>query len=675
MKKMTWVLSVIWTVCLLGICSLAFAETEEDSKKASQLEEVTVTATKYETSVKNVPASVTIIHAEQLSNQNFPNQDIGDALRDVAGITLRRAYAPFIANANIRGVGSGGTIGLVNGIPTDWQITQAIPIEMVDRIEIIRGPASALYGANAAGGVVNIILKQGKKVPKTTIKGGYGSFDHYRGSLATEGEFDKFNIALAGFYEESDGTNVVENNVNASIHMIDDCDYDKRGVTVNSGYDFTDRTQLQFFYSYMNNQYTRGRPNVGGDWDYNMAALTLNQDLGDTIHLRAYAAYRKDDYLHLYDRGGTNYDPSRKRNMDLEETPLELQGIFRLGGSHTLTSGFFFNNQSTDQEYTDLTGYTSSYNYGLEYKVQTLAGYLQDVWNITDKWVMTLGARYDHWKNYDNYFDKYSNPDPGDRTDSNISPKAGIRFNLDSATSFWGSYAMGFTPPTPDQLYNNSTSGGSPRVANPDLKPETTNSFEIGADKWFGNRFQSTTTCFYSYTKDKIMSWFDASNVWVNKNIGESESYGVEFSLAYYLTDNWTLKANYTYNKATISDNPSDASIEGNYLPFCPKHKANFNVIYNQPGNFGVSAGVRYLSKQYSNDANTETNSNGEDLMMDASVVVDLKGTKHFMINKGFIKQIDLSLGIDNLFDEEYRTMYMYEDPGTTYYAEVGFSF
>ncbi len=674
MKKMKLALSAILAVCVIGIAGPAFAETEDDSKKTSQLEEVTVTATKYETAVKNVPASVTIIHAEDLSDQNFPNQDIGDALRYVTGISLRRAYAPFPSYANIRGAGSGGTVYLVNSIPTDWQISQAIPVEIVERVEIIRGPASALYGADATGGVINIILKEGKETPKTTLKGGYGSFDRYRGSLSTEAKAGNFNIALAGFYEESDGTNIVENTVNASVHMIDDCNYDKRGVTVNSGYDFSEQTNLQFFYSYMNNKYTRGRPNVGGDWDYNLAGLTLNQDIGEKIHLRAYAAYRSDDYLHLYDLGRTNYDPGRKRNTDYEETPLELQGIFDLG-SHILTSGISFNDESTKQVYHDLTGTTDSYNYQNEFKVRTFAGYLQDAWSMTDKWVMTLGLRYDHWKNYDNFFEKFTDQNPDDRTDSNISPKAGIRFNLDNATSFWGSYAMGFTPPTSEQLYDDRTSGGNPRLANPDLKPETTNSFEIGVDRWFGSKVQSNVTCFYTYTKDKIMSWFDDSNVWVNKNIGESESYGAEFTLAYYLTDNWTLKANYTYNKATISDNPSDTSIEGNYLPFSPKHKANFNVIYNQPGNFGVSASVRYLSKQYSNDANTETNSNGEDVMMDASFVVDLKGTKHFLINKGFIKQIDLSLGIDNLFDEEYRTMYMYEDPGTTYYAEVGFTF
>nr|NJM04782.1 TonB-dependent receptor [Desulfobacula sp.] len=362
------------------------------------LEDITVTATKYETAIKNVPASITVIRAEQLANQNFPNQDINDALRSVPGITVRRAYAPFPASTNIRGAGSEATVYLVNGIPTDWQISQAIPIEMVDRVEIIRGPASALYGANAGGGVINIILKEGKDAPGATVKTGFGSFDRFRTSLASDGEVDKFQYAAAGYYEEADGTNIVNNNVNSSIHMIDDCDYDKKGGAVSAGYQLSDEAKIRGFYNYMNDRYTRGRPNVGGDWDYHLAGMIYDQELTPDLDIRASVALRSDDYLHLYDRGGTNYNPKQKRYMDYDEIPMELQAVMALGMGHKLTTGFFYNNQETDQRYKDWTGTTPANTYQNSFKVQTLAGYVQDVWSITDQWIMTAGVRYDHWK-------------------------------------------------------------------------------------------------------------------------------------------------------------------------------------------------------------------------------------------------------------------------------------
>lgn len=672
-RKCKYWLSGFWVV--MGMLSLGSpALAGEPADPVNTLEEITVTATKYETALKNVPASITVIHAEQLKVQNFPNQDIGDALRWVPGVTIRRAYAPFPSAANIRGAGSDGTIYLVNGIPTDYQISQAIPVEMVGRVEIIRGPASALYGANASGGVINIILKKGQEKPKARLNLGYGSFERLRSALSSDGKLDKFNYAVSGFYEDADGTNVVENNVNPSIHMIDDCNYDKKGAAATVGYDFTDQTKMQLFYSYMNDRYTRGRPHVGGDWDYNLAGVTLDHDINRGIHLHGYAAFRSDTYLHLYDRGGTNYDPSRRRDMDYDETPLELKATFRLGAGHTLTSGFFYNNESTRQQYRDLTGTTPGNNYNNEFNIQTLSGYAQDVWEISEKWVLTTGIRYDHWENYDNYFEKFTTTHPADRTDSSVSPKAGLRYNIDHDTSLWGNYGMGFNPPTSEQLYDDRTSGGNPRQPNPNLKSEKTHSWEVGLDRWFGSKVQSSIVCFYSFTEDKIMSWFDASNVYINKNLGRSQSYGSELIINVYPTENWTVSTNYTFTMATIDENPLDPSLEGNYLPFSPRHRLNLTATYRQPDDYSLSAGCRFLSDQYSDDANTVSNKGGV-MMMDSSFVVDLKGTKYVKLNSGPVDRIDLSLGIDNLFGEDYRSMYMYEDPGTTFFAEVSFNF
>lgn len=673
MQKTNGLLVILW-IMVFSWNDLSYAAAEETSTRIRHLDDVTVTATKYETFIKNVPASVTVIDTEQLKNQHFPNQDIGDALRSIPGITLRRAYTPFPSSANIRGAGSDATVYLVNGIPTDWQISQAIPVEMIKRVEIIRGPASALYGANAAGGVINILLKEGEGDPGATVKFGAGSHDRFRTSLSSDGQMDQFQYAVAGYFEQADGTNIVNNNVNASIHMIDDCDYDKKGGAFSTGYQFSDQAKARFFYNFLNDRYTRGRPHVGGDWDYHLAGIIYDQKLGTNVDIQAYAALRVDDYLHLYDRGGTNYNPRMKRYMDYDETPMELKATVSLAAGHTLTTGFFYNNQTTEQNYKDWTGTTPANTYKNAFKVQTMAGYVQDVWKITDQLIATTGIRYDRWENYDNLFSKFNTPRPGDRTDDNFSPKVGLRYNLDDATSVWTNYGMGFKPPTSEQLYDDRTSGGNPRQPNPNLKSETTHSWEIGLDKWFGDRMQTSAVGFYNYTDDKIMSWFDASNVWINKNIGRTESYGVELALEIYPTRNLTLNANYTFNRATIDKNPQTPSLEGNYLPFSPRHKANLGITYSQPENFTLSAHMRYLDDQFSDDANTVRNAGGE-MMMKQSFVVDLKGTKHFQVNYGALKTIDLSISVDNLFDEEYRTFYMYEDPGTTYFAEIEFNF
>lgn len=668
MKRAVW--GSVWGAWATLVVVLAVTGTGL-AGEVSQLDDVVVTATKSETAIKDIPASVTVITGSDLAAQNLTNGDIGDALRSVPGIALRRAYAPFPASANIRGAGSDGTVYLVNGIPTDWQISQTIAAELIERVEIIRGPASALYGADATGGVINIILKTGRATPTAAVSGGVGSFGRMRAAASADGKTDRFNFALAGYYEEANGANVVKNNVNPSVHMISECEYDKQNAGVNAGYRFSDTARLRFFYNYFNDKYTRGRPHVGGDWDYHMAGLLYDQKIGGKLDINAYVSYRGDDYLHLYDWGGTNYDARRKRSMDYNELSSELRATAALG-RHSVTAGIFYNNEETLQEYTEwYTGELQSEN---EFKVRTMAGYIQDMWRITSAMTLTAGLRYDQWENYDNSFSAYIDQDLEDRDDAHLSPKIGLRYNFAEGTSVWANYSTGFKPPTSEQLYDDRTSGGNPRQPNPDLEPESTQSYELGMQRWFGAGFQASLAGFYTITDDKILAWFNADNIWTNQNIGRSESYGVELDLAWYITSSWTLSANYTYNKATIEENPQNQDLEGNDLPFSPENRANLGITYNS-SDLTASVFVRYLDKQFCDDANTDYNAAGEQLAMEESTVVDFKATRHIPVAWGLIKKIDVSLSIDNLFDEAYRSFYMYEDPGTTYFSEVKFVF
>ena len=332
----------------------------------------------------------------------------------------------------------------------------------------------------------------------------------------------------------------------------------------------------------------------------------------------------------------------RKRYTDYSEIPLELQVTADVGWGNTATAGFFMNHQDSEQEFKDAEGSAIGTN---KYKIRTLAGYLQDVWKPLDDLTFTAGVRFDQWKNYDNTFYNFEDTHPDNRTDENWSPKVGVKYSFNDATSIWANYAMGFIAPTPEQLYDDRTSGGNPRVPNPDLKPEKTHSWELGLERWFvGDMLRTRAVGFYSFTEDKIISWFSPDNIWMNNNIGRTQSYGVELDFLLRMTENWTINANYTYNPVEIDENEADPSQEGNELPFCPKHKANLGVTYAWPENFTVSAFGRYLSRQQTNEDNLEYTGSGEERFMKSSFVVDLKATKHFLVNWGPIQRIDASL-------------------------------
>ncbi|HKI49223.1 MAG TPA: TonB-dependent receptor plug domain-containing protein, partial [Desulfobacteria bacterium] len=228
---------------------------EPAAKKVHRMDEMVVTATNYEASIKDIPSNVTVISGEEIQAQYLPDNDIGDALRNIAGVTTRRAYAPFPAYINIRGVGSNGTVILVNNIPTNWEIIQAIPPENIERVEIVRGPASALYGANASGGVVNIITKEGGEGINGTVGGGYGTFNTWRAQATSNGTVDKFHYSFAGYKDKSDGTNIVNNTVLPSVTMIEDCSYDKWAASLTAAYDLNEKGKLSFLFNFFQDEY------------------------------------------------------------------------------------------------------------------------------------------------------------------------------------------------------------------------------------------------------------------------------------------------------------------------------------------------------------------------------------------------------------------------------------
>lgn len=666
-------LSVSILVLFLVFFAKEPASADDQRDNTFLLEDVVVTATMHESKLADVPASVSVITEEEIQSQSLPNSDIGDVLRSVPGITLRRAYSPFPAYPNIRGQGSDATIVLVNGMKTNWEIAQAIPPDNVERIEVIRGASSALYGANGNGGVINIIVKKGRKEEEKKLKVGYGSFNTQKYGALLNGRANRFGYSLAGDYIDSDGENVVKNQVISSIHMIDDCEYEKKRFSMNTDYQINDNSSIALLYNFMNDEYTRGRPHVGGDWDRHFALLQYDNQLTRDWRLDLSFGYRYDNLLHLYDQGGYNYEKNKKRFTDYIEFPAEIRITNNTFQDHTLTGGFFYSLTDTEQDYKDwITGTHLQQN---EYKALTLSGYFQDAWKPVENLSVTAGLRYDHWKNYDNQFSAYENPEPGSRTDDTWSPKIGVKYSILKDTSVWANYSTGFRPPSPDELYDDRTMGGNPRQPNPDLDPEKTRAYEIGIEKWVGSLCKIQLIGFYSYTEDKISSWFNPDNVWVNKNIGESSSKGIEFDSTVFFSEAFHMTLNYTWNEAEIEENPSNPGQEGNTLSFSPEHKANLGLHYKKPQNYMLSLFCRYLDDQHTNDDNIKYTPEGEKKYMESSFVVDITAKKQFHINRGILKAIDLSLNLDNIFDEEYRTLYIYEDPGRRIYTELAFRF
>lgn len=208
-------------LALAAACSALAAEAPDEQKdkarrkekKAIRLGEVVVTATRREIPVEEAPASVTVIERDEI--QSSPAEKVDDILRNVPGMVVESHHGldtPPRRSVSLRGVGpeQARTLILVDGIPINnmnngWVEWSRIPKDDIERIEIVRGPASSLYGSNALGGVINIITRRPVKPSRTVLRFTYGSWDTWTTTVTQSGKLDDFTYYLSSEYYRTHG--------------------------------------------------------------------------------------------------------------------------------------------------------------------------------------------------------------------------------------------------------------------------------------------------------------------------------------------------------------------------------------------------------------------------------------------------------------------------------------
>ena len=388
---------------------------KKERKKAVKLEEMVVTATRTETDVDSAPASVTVISKEDMKFRDL--HTIDDALK----------YESGIYDGKLRGMPSGKhTLVMLNGMPlnTGWAGNirwYNIAVENVERIEIVRGPSSALYGGNAMGGVINIITSEPKKF-EARGEVGYGSDDTVRYSFNVGDRFtDKLSIRLGYEFEETGGypTKLIQRSISSGsgtltdgygmlsksgkrkwvIGDVGDRHEERWNVNFNSVYDLTDTGSLAFDFQMGHREYgydhlhtylrdASGNPAFNGSVDvgngekvsvspskYITSGMGENEspsymltyrDLFGSIGFIGKIGYQHDDHWYTSPtaKGSDNYEnaPGRLKGYEGDTWFGDLQTNIPVGDSHLLTSGFYFRSDDFDQGEFDLAYYRDEHS-------------------------------------------------------------------------------------------------------------------------------------------------------------------------------------------------------------------------------------------------------------------------------------------------------------------------
>jgi outer membrane cobalamin receptor len=482
MKKLIICVLLLLTCHLSPVTSLSAEET-------IKLKEVVVTATRIEESVEDVAQDVTVITRKEIESGSYGN--ISEVIRNVAGLNLfEYGNRGATASVSLRGSTSEQVLILIDGKrlnkPGDGQVDLnaiSIPLENIERIEILRGASSALYGADAMGGVINIITRIPDE-PATKFSASYGRFVTGDLSFNTSRKIGKTGFYLSLSKESSEGFRT-------------NSDYDIDAINSKFTYDFSKDIHVDFNIDY--NHKDAGSPG-SITWATPFAAQTDENFLtGATLRIKdaVLKLYSHDSRIRYINPGSE--DNTHKNHVN----GIDLQHSIPIGSSNLLTGGI----ELLEEDIDSLDNINTANSIGKHSRTRK-GIFLQNETSIAEKAILTLGVRYDDIDSKNRF-----------------SPKASFLIKLPNQTNISLSVGKGFRVPTMNALYWPDTGWA---VGNPNLKPEQSTEYETSIQKFFGNTGNVKIVAFEKRTTD-LIQWQEVSpGIWSPVNVAKARIRGVE---------------------------------------------------------------------------------------------------------------------------------------------------
>lgn len=647
---------LLFTGRIMMLAALRSTYAEEDkyiNSKIIELEPITVTASRTTRKVSETPASINILSAQEIAQTSA--ESIPDLLKNVEGIyTYDSSGVGSTGVVNMRGFYGGMSshqLVLVDGIPqnkgkdklVDWDL---ISMDNIESIEVVRGPASALYGDNAMSGVINIITKKPKDKPETRVSTSFGSFNTQEYGASTSGAYKQLGYLLGASYKTTEG-------------FRRHCDYDRTHVGGKLDYAINDAQALKLSLNYY--QKERGaipwalteariaqdrrqaRPGTENDKSNETksdVSITHAWDVSDKINTEATFYYKYDDADSFYTSGSTE-STKREQLEDENVYGLLLKGGFKqeiIGLRHEFTGGIDLERDNFDYE-----EYKAPYqqrgvlqsDYGV--KRDKIGPYLQDEIKLIDTLRLIAGVRYDR-VNFD-FDDQKTATNSKKEKMSKVTPRCSLVYMYQNDSSLYANYAQAFRTPTIGQMF---TYGSS---ANPNLKPEEATNYEIGLHHRFNESLRANLSFYWMKLDNEI--WYDyATNRY--QNYGKTSHKGVETGLDFKIIKWLSGFANYTYSQAKNET----GSYNGKYLTSIPIHKASSGLHFATDFGLSWDLGITYVGTSYIDSAN--------DNKLSSYVTAETKVSYEYKTMKVF-------LAIGNLFDKKYNS-YGYVSGTTKYF-------
>jgi|GEM_PF-267835 len=660
---------------------------QDQEIKAYQLDEISVTATRIKRKTSEIPASVTIVGKKTINSSKMFN--IKDALTGIPGVLIDTKSQGYDSRLIIRGAGLKARYGvrdimvLMDGIPiTDpdsFTRLDFIDTQLIDQVEVVKGPNSTLWGANAAGGVINITTKDPMERQGGIVKIGAGNYKTMSTHLSFSGnKAEKLYYTVSSSHRQSDNSWRRWNKF-----------YTTQG-TFQSSCLFDNGSALQTYFGY-----TKASLKLPGKLNETMFTKYMDsgkasetegpwQFMGRYSEIYFFNSrfskkigsfeFKPLVYINNWSHNHPVTGKISKADTNTYGTDIQISNMHMIGKTKgILIAGITARRDDQDTDYfkykdivignngriiSTLSDSRGDFMEIQKKKVDLYGVYIQESFRFGKRWLLDTGIRYDsikfdisktQWSYFDWGTGKYIDNNNNGITSSvdyktkksfeNVCPRIGAVYKISRFLNIYANISKGIKTPTEGEIDEN-----------PNLNIVKVINYEAGL-KARDKKWTMDTAVYFSPVKDEVVQIVQKNNNSEYINAGETEKKGFELAASLNITSCWTVSyaysyTNYTFKKFTEKVRTfhmvENEDRSGNFLPFIPKHQYSFFVNYQHPGGFKLNIHANYWGEYYLDNANSEK----------------YKGRS--MVTNGMlgynIGKFEISLLVSNIFDKHYAT-------------------
>ena len=672
---------------------------ETDQPQVETLDPVVVTATRTPKTVTQVPGAVSVINQKQILQAN-PATGVDETLRIVPGVYAERRFGPDDVRISIRGTGQRATFGtrgvriLIDGIPLtepDGQ-TRLEPIELdaISRVEVLRGPNSALYG-NASAGVINYVIEEGSNDNQyIETRFTFGAYDFFKSRVKAAGALLDDRLSYMGSYSFLDSDGYRDHSTVRNQRF-----FGKLKYRINDQSDVS----LIVTYSRPDIDIPGSLTKTEAETNPRQAQQTLNAvppaTFPRTTPFSAFDPKRKDERFRPSLTYRNQLTPNQEISLtgflgtrDLNHPLCCFTGSFLtlrrvewgsfvkytnttpiFGLPNRMIIGYDYQDQnSVNKNFDNVLGRQGTLRVYNQARTSQDGFYVQDEFHPFEMIELMAGVRYSQVRfKVKDHIPNVGGDSSGRRNFAETTPMGSIRFTPADWANFYVTISSAFESPTSTEFRNPDDPTGA--GLNPGLKPQRSTNYEFGIKGTVGNQLYYDFAIYRQRFRDELIPYNAPGPcffVQCFRNAGKSDHDGFELGITYRPIPGLTLQTAYSYADYRFRRYiVNGVDVSGRRLPGIPEHRIVFDTTYEHSSGFYGGFEWLYQTAYFINDSNQESTAPGaagNDQKNPSYTVTNLKAGYNTMIGSQW--SLEIFSRLDNIFDANYFTSSL--NPGTS---------